>query len=260
MLEYTITCNFLVLFQYLFWVGLSLIYIHFRYEICLKLTRLSRCFYSLLLPYSFRSWVLPLALSCSLSFRLVVIGERTLGIILYHKESYIDFCFCMWCSKKLLLHLSSLATLPWISFTSIRHNFVDDIRWITDEELLRAGVTSGNDRKRILDAFHLYKKEKVINQDDSIPASAPTLLFEEASAPLLENIKTITSSECVVCLDMEVILSTTYLTLLCNLLILQCQIIFVPCGHLCCCCQCSFTISECPLCRTNIERKISVIL
>lgn len=83
--------------------------------------------------------------------------------------------------------------------------FIDDISCVTDEELLRAGVTSGNDRKNILEAFHLYKKEKCINQDTPITPSAPSIPFEEASAPVLEDIKTITSSECVVCLDMEVI-------------------------------------------------------
>ncbi|XP_018574898.1 E3 ubiquitin-protein ligase LRSAM1-like isoform X2 [Anoplophora glabripennis] len=110
---------------------------------------------------------------------------------------------------------------------------------ITDSDLLEAGVTNRIDRMNILDAFQMYEKEKLLFCDNYTP-SAPTAYEEEASAPLPDNFRTISTSECVVCFDIE------------------CTIIFVPCGHLCCCCHCSTLVSECPLCRTNIERKITV--
>lgn len=68
-----------------------------------------------------------------------------------------------------------------------------------------AGVLCGNERKSILNAFHLYEKEKGLTDGAvTIVASAPPLPYEEASAPLPEDMKTIISSECVICLDMEV--------------------------------------------------------
>lgn len=130
---------------------------------------------------------------------------------------------------------------------------------ITDEDLLQAGVLCGNERQQILKAFSLYEKQKYITDGGiTIVASAPVLPPEEASAPLPDNMRTICSSECVICLDIEVIIIND--NLFQNITFsLQCQIIFVPCGHLCCCSQCSLTVSECPLCRTDIERKITAI-
>ncbi|CAH1101966.1 unnamed protein product [Psylliodes chrysocephalus] len=117
-----------------------------------------------------------------------------------------------------------------------------DTHYITDNDLLKAGVTSSNERRKILDAFHMYEKERTVVGCEDSRASAPPMPVEEASAPVPDNIKALSSSECVVCLDME------------------CQIIFVPCGHLCCCCNCSVPIADCPLCRGKIERKITLVL
>lgn len=91
---------------------------------------------------------------------------------------------------------------------------VGDARCITDADLLRAGIMCGNDRKSILNALHLYEKEKCIFDDSAtIIASAPTLPFEEASAPLPDDMRTISSSECVICLDSEVMtLFPTFIT------------------------------------------------
>ncbi|CAH0547478.1 unnamed protein product [Brassicogethes aeneus] len=116
-----------------------------------------------------------------------------------------------------------------------------DTNDITDEDLRNAGVIHSNDRLNILNAFQIYKKEKECFSSCVTP-SAPVLPVEEASAPLLEEIHcSANTTDCVICLDLE------------------CQIIFVPCGHLCCCSQCSTMITECPMCRSSIERKIKVI-
>ncbi|KAG5896387.1 hypothetical protein JTB14_009592 [Gonioctena quinquepunctata] len=127
-----------------------------------------------------------------------------------------------------------------------------DTRCITDSDLVEAGVKCAEDRRKILDSFITYEKEILgisaapLKVCASAPVevcpSAPSSSIEEASAPLPDNFKAISSAECVVCMDSE------------------CRIIFVPCGHLCCCCNCSKSISECPLCRTAIERKITLVL
>ena len=36
----------------------------------------------------------------------------------------------------------------------------------------------------------------------------------------------------------------------------QCNIIFLPCGHVCCCWNCENGLSECPLCRAPIAQKV----
>lgn len=40
---------------------------------------------------------------------------------------------------------------------------------------------------------------------------------------------------------------------------LQCMVILLPCGHLCCCVNCQNSIDLCPLCRAQIERRIKII-
>nr|XP_020456835.1 E3 ubiquitin-protein ligase LRSAM1 [Monopterus albus] len=46
------------------------------------------------------------------------------------------------------------------------------------------------------------------------------------------------SSECVVCMET------------------QSQVIFLPCGHVCCCQVCSNAMQNCPLCRSNIAQRV----
>jgi len=33
------------------------------------------------------------------------------------------------------------------------------------------------------------------------------------------------------------------------------EIVFIPCGHLCCCSVCSQPLNICPVCRQNIQQK-----
>jgi len=61
-----------------------------------------------------------------------------------------------------------------------------------------------------------------------------------ASAPPISEV--FTESSCVICLDSS------------------CHVIFLPCGHLCCCAGCGGTIDQCPLCRTRVARKLTVHL
>lgn len=50
----------------------------------------------------------------------------------------------------------------------------------------------------------MYEKERELCGNGVPIASAPSLPVEEASAPLPDNIRTISSTECVICLDLEV--------------------------------------------------------
>ncbi|XP_044272440.1 E3 ubiquitin-protein ligase LRSAM1-like [Tribolium madens] len=112
-----------------------------------------------------------------------------------------------------------------------------NVEKITESELKEAGIVNKSDRIHILDAFQMYRKERI---PTVVTPTAPVMPIEEASAPPLETIANL-GPECVICMD-----ST-------------CEVIFVPCGHFCCCSQCPTALADCPMCRTSIERKIRVI-
>lgn len=70
----------------------------------------------------------------------------------------------------------------------------------------------------------------------SAAPSAP-LLEEENGAPSAPP-QQFVESECVVCLDSG------------------CEVIYLPCGHVCVCSKCSASVANCPLCRAPILSRI----
>lgn len=83
----------------------------------------------------------------------------------------------------------------------------------------------------------------------SIPSPLPTTSNIQMPSPPLTPGTPVTpsaptpvegpgSSECVVCMETGS------------------QIIFLPCGHVCCCQVCSEALQNCPLCRSNISQRI----
>ncbi|XP_029166141.1 E3 ubiquitin-protein ligase LRSAM1-like isoform X2 [Nylanderia fulva] len=113
---------------------------------------------------------------------------------------------------------------------------------ISDEQLKDIGISCERDRAAIMLAVENYLAEVKLNETRSpIMPSAP---LEEASTSnqdcnFVENINMM---ECVICLD------------------LQCEVIFLPCGHLCCCSTCADKVSAgCPMCRSSIERKVRIM-
>ncbi|XP_065161906.1 E3 ubiquitin-protein ligase LRSAM1-like isoform X1 [Atheta coriaria] len=116
---------------------------------------------------------------------------------------------------------------------------IDDSTAIDEDTLKSVGITNGIDRQRILDAFDKYRQRdlKKLQEEPSAPASREDL-DETASAPVA-NVGT-AEAECVICMDN------------------RCQVVYIPCGHYCCCSACAPTISDCPMCRAKIERIIRV--
>nr|XP_027222016.1 E3 ubiquitin-protein ligase LRSAM1-like [Penaeus vannamei] len=76
-----------------------------------------------------------------------------------------------------------------------------------------------------------------MESDEDAP-SAPALedLGEGASAPPLED--QYVEAECVICLDSG------------------CEVVFLPCGHVCACSKCCTTLAVCPMCRSPVISKI----
>jgi len=94
---------------------------------------------------------------------------------------------------------------------------------LTKENLADMGVNNIEDQEiliRTLNNFHT-------------PSAPPENEFCP-SAPLLDDF------ECIVCMET------------------QFDVLFIPCGHLCCCWKCSEKITSCPMCRTDISNKFDV--
>nr|CAD7396681.1 unnamed protein product [Timema poppensis] len=96
-----------------------------------------------------------------------------------------------------------------------------------------AGVTLAQDRAAILEAVNSFLEQlaRQLAAPEDSGASAPAL---EAEGPM-------GVAECAVCLDNT------------------CEVIFVPCGHMCCCIKCAELVGQCPLCRADINQKVRVI-
>lgn len=123
---------------------------------------------------------------------------------------------------------------------------------ITHDNLKESGVSLTSDRESILKALKLYVNEKSQNcnvadlNSKSENPSAPPLETKQNCSGILnvdEKESTNVEGECVICMDEKS------------------EVVFVPCGHMCCCHSCAQNeLEDCPMCRTKIERTIRVIL
>ncbi|NXG02522.1 LRSM1 ligase, partial [Sakesphorus luctuosus] len=73
--------------------------------------------------------------------------------------------------------------------------------------------------------------------EPSAPLEEPPCLAGATAPPLQEEHR---KAECVVCLEQEP------------------QLIFLPCGHVCCCQSCCQRLLSCPLCRQDIAQRIRI--
>lgn len=123
---------------------------------------------------------------------------------------------------------------------------------ITPEDLKLSGVSLACDREGIIRAINSYVGAKSQNHNfetSSLPApSAPSdvELAEEqkCTGVVTTNLSDDTAeAECVICMDAKS------------------EVVFVPCGHMCCCQSCaSKGMENCPMCRSAIERTIKVMV
>ncbi|KAG7211490.1 hypothetical protein KM043_010762 [Ampulex compressa] len=141
----------------------------------------------------------------------------------------------------LVRHVAIAGALHCLPFLATLPSMLPDI---SHDQLITIGIHSENDRTAIMLAVENYLAEMKLNESESLTPSAPP---EEACTSsryqeYAKNTQSINSTECVVCLD------------------LQCEVIFLPCGHLCCCSGCADMVtSGCPMCRSIIDRKIRVL-
>ncbi|XP_012548030.1 E3 ubiquitin-protein ligase LRSAM1-like [Bombyx mandarina] len=122
---------------------------------------------------------------------------------------------------------------------------------ITLEKLKESGVSLSADRDAIMRAINFYigiKNSENSNanyeQPTSIQPSAPIEDVDENNCTGVVNVveESTLESECVICMDAK------------------CEVVFIPCGHMCCCKDCGGGVEDCPMCRCSIERTIKVMM
>ncbi|VDO04661.1 unnamed protein product [Rodentolepis nana] len=133
----------------------------------------------------------------------------------------------------------------------------DQLPALTDGDLIRIGVNAVGVRKAILEAIVPHAKIQDWMVEPSAPMEAPALeemgsgeikdeLINKPSAPKAETMPSAPpvhvvahfEVECCICQDA------------------QCTIIFLPCGHVCCCDMCSVKVNQCPLCRVVVQQSV----
>lgn len=123
---------------------------------------------------------------------------------------------------------------------------------LTSEQLKESGISLASDRDGILRAINYYVESKNQHKFDppqkqaepSAPVESPD---EKQLCSGVVNSTEVESStmqtECVICMDEK------------------CEVVFIPCGHMCCCQECANKeLDSCPMCRGSIERKIKVMV
>ncbi|KAM8995790.1 E3 ubiquitin-protein ligase LRSAM1 isoform 2-T2 [Ara ararauna] len=118
-------------------------------------------------------------------------------------------------------------------------------------DLEKIGVAEAGLRRAILQrAQEILAVAKTIpellrTEDTEVPAApAPSAPCEEPLSPVVPTAPLLQwdekKSECVVCMEQET------------------QMIFLPCGHVCCCQSCCERLLTCPLCRRDITQRIRI--
>uniref|UniRef100_A0A3P8VQN4 Leucine rich repeat and sterile alpha motif containing 1 n=1 Tax=Cynoglossus semilaevis TaxID=244447 RepID=A0A3P8VQN4_CYNSE len=119
----------------------------------------------------------------------------------------------------LLYKLSAQHYLPLVAHHRIT---AEVLRQMSSADLKKIGINGVGIQKALLTYF------------PSPPPTPGTPVTPAASSP----VEAPGSSECVVCMES------------------QSQVIFLPCGHVCCCTVCNEALQNCPMCRANISQRV----
>ncbi|NXX53230.1 LRSM1 ligase, partial [Scopus umbretta] len=148
----------------------------------------------------------------------------------------------------LLIELSAEQYVPVFAHHRIS---LQALSTMTASDLEKIGVTEAGLQRAILKrAQEILAVAKTIPEllrtvDAEIPAAPePSAPFEEPPSPVVPTAPLLQwdekKSECVVCMEQET------------------QMVFLPCGHVCCCQTCCERLHICPLCRKDITQRIRI--
>ncbi|NXI47767.1 LRSM1 ligase, partial [Galbula dea] len=148
----------------------------------------------------------------------------------------------------LLMELSAEQYVPVFAHHRIS---LQALSTMTASDLEKIGVMEAGLQRAILKrAQEILAVAKTIPEllrtvDAEVPAAPePSAPFEEPPSPAVPTAPPLQwdekKSECVVCMELET------------------QIVFLPCGHVCCCQSCCEQLQACPLCRKDIAQRIRI--
>ncbi|NXL43881.1 LRSM1 ligase, partial [Podilymbus podiceps] len=148
----------------------------------------------------------------------------------------------------LLIELSAEQYVPVFAHHRIS---LQTLSTMTTSDLEKIGVREAGLQRAILKrAQEILAVAKTIPEllgmaDAEVPAAPePSAPFEEPPSPVVPTAPPLqwdkNKSECVVCMERET------------------QMIFLPCGHVCCCQNCCERLHTCPLCRKDITQHIRI--
>ncbi|XP_052670389.1 E3 ubiquitin-protein ligase LRSAM1 isoform X5 [Harpia harpyja] len=148
----------------------------------------------------------------------------------------------------LLIELSAEQYVPVFAYHRIS---LQALSTMTASDLEKIGVTETGLQRAILKrAQDILAVAKMIPEllrtvdAEVLAAPEPSTPFEEPPSPMVLMAPPLQweekKSECVVCMEQET------------------QMIFLPCGHVCCCQTCCEQLHTCPLCRKDITQRIRI--
>lgn len=147
----------------------------------------------------------------------------------------------------------------FVPFFTRREVTIEQLCIMGDEELKEVGVNKAEIRAAILRAVEDFVKAKEVVshklarlQSTELPSAPEAALPEAEERPASvfqlpeeaavdeETGARVVENECVVCMDKK------------------CGLIFMPCGHVCCCVACGEGMLSCPLCRQDITQQVQL--
>ncbi|MED6276386.1 hypothetical protein CHARACLAT_002434 [Characodon lateralis] len=159
--------------------------------------------------------------------------------------------------KELVNLLCRLSAQHYLPIMAHHHITTEALRHMTVSDLKKLGINEAGIQKALLNWAREHQPaaaqiEEVVTPTAPTPPPSPLLPSTSTTqtpspprspgTPVTPSAPTPVegpgSSECVVCMETES------------------QVIFLPCGHVCCCQVCSGALQNCPLCRCNISQRI----
>ncbi|XP_016345006.1 E3 ubiquitin-protein ligase LRSAM1 [Sinocyclocheilus anshuiensis] len=144
----------------------------------------------------------------------------------------------------LLCKLSAQHYLPIIAHHRIT---AEALRNMTTKDLRKLGINEVGVQKALLHWARECTLSDPKEMQEAGPSTPSAPLQQQLTPPLTPSTPLTptapspdswSSSECVVCMEHES------------------QVIFLPCGHVCCCQTCSDALQSCPLCRGSISQRV----
>ncbi|KAK6196049.1 hypothetical protein SNE40_001348 [Patella caerulea] len=139
-----------------------------------------------------------------------------------------------------------------------RHRMtIETMLQLSEDDMKQMGIYELGVRRSILNNIEDYKRhnkttdkeQQFASCSDHSPSAPPAttdVVSPDEGLSALRRQKSVTArglhSECAICLDQES------------------QVLFLNCGHVCCCSKCSEPLTECPLCRAAIVQRIRLNL